>query len=321
MKKLSLFLFATLLLSYPIQARWGFFAHRLINRMSVMLLPPEMFGLFKDHIDYLTDRAVAPDERRYAVDWEAPRHYIDIDVYGDSALYHMPHQWEDAVAQYSEDTLMAYGIAPWNILTMKQRLTKAFTQQDLDKILLLAAELGHYVGDAHVPLHTTENYNGQLTNQYGIHGFWESRLPELFSEDYDFFLSPVQYVEKPLELAWQTIEESHLALDSVLFYEKMLSQQLGDDRKFGYETRNGINVQTYTPDFSKAYHLQLKGQVERRMRCAIQCTANLWYTCWIDAGQPSLEELRKNQRNLQLQMAEDEERQQWKHIQPHGRVH
>ena len=46
----------------------------------------------------------------------------------------------------------------------------------------------YYVGDAHVPLHTTENYNGKMTGQKGIHGFWESRLPEINADNYNFFV-------------------------------------------------------------------------------------------------------------------------------------
>jgi hypothetical protein len=57
---------------------WGFYAHRKINRLAVFSLPPEMIGLYKANIDYLTENAVNPDRRRYAVDGEAPRHYIDL---------------------------------------------------------------------------------------------------------------------------------------------------------------------------------------------------------------------------------------------------
>ena len=64
----------------------------------------------------------------------------------------------------------------------------AFIEKDSDKILKYSADLGHYIADAYVPLHTTENYNGQLTGQKGIHAFWESRLPELFSEDYNYLV-------------------------------------------------------------------------------------------------------------------------------------
>ena len=121
-----------------------------------------MFTFFKYHITYLTENAVNPDKRRYAIDGEAERHYIDIDMYGDSAIYKMPRNWNDAVAKYTEDTLQAYGIVPWHINSMKYRLTEAMKEQNARRILSLAADMGHYIGDAHVPLHTTVNYNGAL---------------------------------------------------------------------------------------------------------------------------------------------------------------
>ena len=303
------------------QGEWGFYAHRLINRMAVFLLPPEMFGFYKEHADYLAERAVAPDERRYAVDWEAPRHYIDIDVYGDSAIHRMPRRWKDAVEKYSEDTLMAYGTAPWNVFWMKKRLTRAMQAQDWAKVLQLSAEIGHYVGDIHVPLHTTENYNGQLSGQYGIHGFWESRLPELFSQNYDFFLQNAQYLEAPQEVAWQAVIDSHDCLEEVLGLEKALTQKHGDHEKFSYESRNGRNVKVYAYSFSEAYHQALKGQVEARMRKAIQCTADFWYTCWVDAGQPVLNSKGNPQALERLRALERQEREKWKGVNIKGRKH
>lgn len=139
---------------------WGFFAHRQINRLAVFTLPQEMITFYKHHINYITENAVNPDRRRYAVDNEAPRHYIDIDVYGDSAIYKIPRYWKDAVEQYTEDTLMAYGIVPWQINRMHYQLTDAFKIGDVHAILRVSADLGHYIADGNVPLHTTENYNG-----------------------------------------------------------------------------------------------------------------------------------------------------------------
>ncbi len=46
-----------------------------------------MFGFYKEHIEYITEHAVDPDKRRYAVDGEAPCHYIDLD--------HFYHEGED----------------------------------------------------------------------------------------------------------------------------------------------------------------------------------------------------------------------------------
>jgi hypothetical protein len=270
---------------------WGFFGHQRINRLAVYALPPPMTGFYKKHIRYITENAVNPDRRRYAVAGEAERHYIDIDVYGDSAIYKMPRRWSDAVAMYSEDTLRAYGIVPWQIESMRHQLTNAFKERNVIRILRISADLGHYIGDANVPLHTTENYNGQLSGQHGIHGFWESRLPELFSYRYDFFVGQATYIRNPLERAWQAVTQAHLALDSVLRFERELTQRMGDDKKYSYETRNNQTVKVYSREFSEAYHQMLQGQVERQMRASVKMVADFWYTCWIDAGQPDLEVL------------------------------
>jgi len=69
---------------------WGFFGHQRINRLAVFTLPPEIFKFYKLHIDYITENAVNPDQRRYAVKEEAPRHFIDLDNYSDSLRKKLP---------------------------------------------------------------------------------------------------------------------------------------------------------------------------------------------------------------------------------------
>ncbi|MDP9231108.1 MAG: zinc dependent phospholipase C family protein, partial [Bacteroidota bacterium] len=160
---------------------WGFYAHKKINYYAVFLLPPGMLVLYKPNIEFLTEHAIDPDKRRYAIPEESPRHYIDIDHYGNYPYDSLPRKWNDAIAKYSEDTLMQHGIVPWWVQTMLYRLTDAFKEKNQAKILKLSAEIGHYVADAHVPLHASSNYNGQFTAQKGIHGFWESRVPELLA--------------------------------------------------------------------------------------------------------------------------------------------
>lgn len=269
---------------------WGFFGHRKINRMAVFTLPPEMIGFYKRHIEFITEHAVDPDKRRYAVKGEAPRHFIDIDHYSEEDPFAvMPRRWNDAVAKFSEDTLMEYGVVPWWIDKMMFRLTRAFQEGNVDRILRYSADLGHYVGDAHVPLHTTENYNGQMTNQKGIHGFWESRLPELYSGEYDFLVGRAEYVQDPLERAWEVVEASHIGLDSVLTFEAQMNEEWSADRKYTMEHRGQTLMQVYSQEYSKEYHTRLGGQVERRMRAAIHTIGSMWYTAWVNAGQPDLE--------------------------------
>lgn len=292
--------------------RWGFFAHKQINRLAVFTLPPELGIFFKHHLQYVEENAVNPDMRRYAVPDEAARHYIDVDVYGDSAVYKLPRYWSAAVEAYSEDTLKAYGIVPWHIAAMKYRLTEAFKTKDVDRILRTATDLGHYIGDANVPLHTTKNYNGQFTNQRGIHGFWESRLPELFFDSYDFFVGKAEYLENPQMEAWKAVTLAHLALDSVLNFERLLNARFAPDRKYTYEEKGGASVQTYSREYATAYHDMLAGQVERRLRASIKMIGDFWYTCWIDAGQPDMYELVKSELSPGQRKALEEEAESWK---------
>lgn len=277
------------------QPKWGFYAHQQINRMAVFTLPAEMMPFFKRHIDYLTDNAVNPDRRRVAVVGEAPRHFIDLDDYPDTSATTLPRFYKDAVTRYGEDTLAAHGIVPWHIQLAKYQLTEAFRTRNTRQILRLAADLGHYIADANVPLHTTRNYNGQLSNQQGIHGFWESRLPELYSNQFEFVVGPADYVPSPQKAAWRAVFTAHAALDSVLRFERELTDEVGDTRKFGFEERNGGTTKVYSEAFSQEYHKRLRGQVERQMRASVKMVGDFWYTCWVDAGQPDMRQLARQE--------------------------
>jgi hypothetical protein len=271
---------------------WGFFAHQKINYYAVFLLPPQLLTFYKPHIGFLSEHAVDPDKRRYMIAAEGPRHYIDIDFYGAYPFETLPRAWDSAVAKFGEDTLQQHGIVPWWVQVMQRRLTTAFKEKNATAILKLSAELGHYVADAHVPLHTSSNHNGQLSGQQGIHGFWESRIPELLADtDWDFFIGKADYISAPGTFIWKRVLQSAAAADTVLTFEKEVSQRFSPDRKFAFEERNGKLVRQYSTTFSKAYNNALNGMIERRMRDAIYAVASLWYTAWIDAGQPDLSQL------------------------------
>lgn len=271
---------------------WGFFGHRLINEYAVFLLPADMLVLFKPQISFLKEHAVDPDKRRYAITAEAPRHYIDIDHYGEYPYDSLPRNWQQAVHKYGEDSLQKYGIVPWWVQTMLGRLTQAFKDKNQAQVLKYAAELGHYIADAHVPLHATKNHNGQYTDQKGIHGFWESRVPELFAEKHwDFFIGKADYIKNPGQFIWARVLESAAAVDTVLRFEKELSREFPADQKYAFEDRNGVIIKQYSTAYSMAYDARMKGMVERRMRQSIYAVASFWYTAWINAGQPDLKTL------------------------------
>jgi len=292
----SFLLILLLLLAYLPSYCWGFFAHKKINYYAVFLLPPAMLTLYKPNISFLEGHAVDPDKRRYAVPEEGSRHYLDIDHYGKYPYPALPRKWQDAVAKFGEDSLMAYGIVPWHIQVMLSRLTYAFKEKNFSKIMKNSAEIGHYIADSHVPLHANSNHNGQYTNQKGIHGFWESRVPELLADkEFNFFIGTAQYIKNPGEYAWARVLESAVASDSVLRFEKELTKQFSPDQKYSFETRNGVILRQYSTAFTIAFNKRLDGMIERRMRLSIYSIASFWYTAWVNAGQPDLQGLTNRQ--------------------------
>ncbi len=286
---------------------WGFFAHQNINRLAVFTLPPGMIRFYKSNISFITEHAVDADKRRYADTAEAPKHFIDTDRYGPAPFDSLPKKWKDASGKYSERVLNENGIVPWQIERTYYSLVQAFKARDSLRILRVSADLGHYVSDAHVPLHTTENYNGQLTGQAGIHGFWESRLPELFHHDYDFLVGPVHYLSNVLDEAWDIVKVAQSHKDSVLLIEARLNRTFASDRKYSYSERNGKVEKQYSEEYSRLYHRAMNGMVEKQMRSSILKTGSFWYSAWIDAGQPDLKNLLK--RDISLQERSDLEKE------------
>ncbi len=263
-----------------------------------------MIGFYKNNIAYLTAHAVDPDKRRYTDPLEAPRHFLDADHYGEFPFDSIPQKWNDAAVKYSADTLNKYGTVPWTIQRNYYRLVQAFKDLDSIKILKYSADLGHYIADAHVPLHMTSNYNGQLTNQIGIHAFWESRLPELFAEHYNFFTGKAIYINDPLKNAWLICRNTYSCLDSVLRIEKQLQLSFRPDQKYTFIKNNNKIIRNYSEPYANAYHDLLHGMVEKQMRASILAVGSYWFSAWVDAGQPNLSRMIKRELSEEDKMKE-----------------
>jgi hypothetical protein len=272
---------------------WGFYAHYRINRFAVFTLPKAMAGFYKSNIEYITEHAVSADKRRYVDSTEAPRHFLNADHYGKKPFAKIPQNWDDAAIKYSADTLIKYGTLPWVIQANYYRLVKAFKAHDTSAILNTSANLGHYVADAHVPLHLTQNYNGQLTNQTGIHALWESRIPGLFGSHYNYYAGKARYIEDPLKEAFKICSSSFKSVDSVLNFERALNKTFPAAKKYALVKHGGKMVKDYSVDYSRAYQKMLNGMVQRRMRSSILSVGSFWYSAWVDAGQPDLNKLIK----------------------------
>ena len=275
------------LFGYPLPIKaFGFQAHRIINRQAVYALPPELLGNFKPHVEELSARAVEPDKRAHSVPGEAQRHYIDLDIFPEWSASQYPRERSLAEKLLGDSVVKSNGVLPWHIHRMSHRLTRAFKQADKSEIIRLAAHLGHYVADACTPLHTTMHYNGRLEHQRGIHALWETRLIELFSASYRYWVAPAAYMPCTLEAAWQLVLESHDLVDSIYAAYDQVYEEKGAHKIYVHDSRGAAHMRTYSPEFCKAFHKALNGMTAQQMRRAIQAVRDFWYTAWVNAGQP-----------------------------------
>ncbi|GAB2984249.1 hypothetical protein GCM10027049_22420 [Mucilaginibacter puniceus] len=252
-----------------------------------------MAGFYKANIQFITEHAVSADKKRYVDTTEAPRHYLNADHYGKKPFIKIPQRWADAVVKYSEDSLNKQGTVPWTIQRTYYRLVNAFKAHDTLAILTASANLGHYIADAHVPLHLTQNYDGQLSNQTGIHALFETRIPELFGNSYSYYIGKARYIENPLAEAFKICRTSYSEVDSVLRMERLLNKSFPANKKIVHVKRGNRWITDYSVEYSRAYQKLLKGMVQRRMRSAILEIGSYWYSAWVDAGQPDLNKLIK----------------------------
>ncbi len=282
-------------LSFSIHPNWGFFGHKKITEMAIYTLPAGLMSFYKVNADLIIENSVAADRRRYVIEAEGPRHYIDLDEYDD--IDSIPKYWYQAIGRYGEDTLLSRGIVPWAAYLTYKQLIWAYSDKNYHRIIRYASDLAHYLSDANVPLHTTSNYDGQKTDQNGVHRFWETRLPQLFSNKYDFVVGRANYIEDPQMEIWQAIFRANSLVDSLLSIEKETTKLIGESKKFAFEDKGKRTVKVFSEKYSSAYHNAMP-KVELQMQRSIKLIGDFWFTAWVEAGQPDLLNLESRRINV-----------------------
>ncbi len=269
-----------IVLLFPLQVifPWGAKAHKLINKRAVELLPYQMQA-FKVFEGYLEEHAADADIRKKTDKSEPPKHYIDIDFYKEFLNGHMIHDKNKLISKYGDSTVTKNGILPWATLTTFNNLVDAFKEENRDKVLILASDLGHYVADGHQPMHTVMNYNGQFTGQHGVHFRYEvtmidSNLNALQNLGDS---CEVRYVKHPLSFIFNYITGANSVCD-VLF----------DADNFAYKMTGSRE----SPEYYRLMWFRTKYITKYQIAKSEEDVASLIYTAWIDAGKPNLNKLK-----------------------------
>jgi hypothetical protein len=283
MKKISLFLLV-------ICSSWGFLAHKTLQQVAMYQLPDALASYFYANQDYVVQQSIRPDVRRKDDKLEDAKHYLDMDadLFGVNFKTEIPHDFNAAVKKYTLDSLRKEGLVPWEVTRVYGRLVHAFKHELRDSVLFYAADLGHYVADAHVPLHTTKNHDGQLTGQKGMHVLWESLVPEDQLPTYVLNqVEGVNYIAKPQDFIFQILLESHAMLPTMFQAEKEVRASLGESGSFEMVEKYGRQQRYYTKAFIQAYGAKVGVSVQKRMLLASSRVASFWFSAWKDAGSPA----------------------------------
>ena len=248
---------------------WGNVGHKIINYNTILSALPEM-EFFEIWADSLEAHASDADARKSWDPDEAPKHYIDIDNYPEFiATGTIPQDFDSLVAIHGLSFVLDQGILPWAILKTADSLKTSFEINDMHKAMLLAADLGHYIGDSHMPLHITRNYNGQYTNQTGVHSRYESNLINTFQSQIVYDGDSLQYIDNLSDFVFNMIYDNYQYVDSVLYADSVANAFAGNHTSTTYYNKFW--------EIAKNFTIKLFQKTSYRLTCVI-------YTQWINSG-------------------------------------
>jgi predicted AlkP superfamily pyrophosphatase or phosphodiesterase len=260
---------------------WGFTGHRMVAAKAVRTLPDPLRRIFLANADYLIEQAITPDLQRSGP--SDPDHFLDMDAFGAYPFESISPVESENVARFGKDTT-AKGRVPWKIDEVYRSLVQAFRARDLPRVLERAGTLCHFIADAHVPLHATDNYDGQLTGQRGLHARWESDLVERNRLQLEAAVEPgaAQHMADPVALAFEVLRESYLHSLQVLAADR--------DSVTGRDLAETPEDDRYDDEYYSRLYAREASRLTARLSAAASATGSLWQTAWEEAGRPDLDE-------------------------------
>ncbi len=252
---------------------WGAPTHKVINREAVKHLPSSM-SLFLNNAQRISDSAVVADNRKSFDPTEQYKHFIDIDDYAEFKTGTLSHNIDSLIAKYGSSKVTSIGVVPWAIVSSLDSLTQTLRRGDSTKALQFAADLGHYVGDAHQPLHVTSNYDGVYTGNKGIHSRYESSMMGTYLSQIIVTQDQVHFIDKPVDFAFDYIAHGNGLVDSILRADNDAKAAAGGSTS------------------GSVYYATLWGKTGAMTKVQIQTAtvdlACLWFTAAVNAGLISL---------------------------------
>jgi hypothetical protein len=282
MRKVTLIavvLVAASLVSAPASA-WGFAGHQLIMRRAIELLPPELKPLFERYRDEVVIRVKDPDLWRNAGWEDDPNHFVDFGMkeLGDYPFTELPREYGAALEKFGAPLLTRIGKLPWREAEEFGNLRRAFEGFKRDgqyapgEVVMFSAVAAHYIQDAHQPFHASNNYDGQLTGNTGIHSRFERDLIERFESRLALQPTALKPITHARDAAFEVLLASYKLVDPIL----------------RADSESAAGKDTYDDDYYEKFFTKVRPILEERLSEAITATAGIIVGAWEQAGRPAV---------------------------------
>jgi len=272
MKKL--FFPAFLIILCLLLSSWGSKGHKKISQNFAACLPARMSFLKPVWTNFIMTHASDADNRKSQDPDESPRHYIDIDSYTEFLQTgRISMDYDSLVDVHGYNFVIGEGVLPWATRITYDSLKSCFQRRDWNRSMLFAADLGHYVGDGHMPLHITNNYNGQMTGQTGIHSRYESSLISRYEAQINYPADSAQLIPDVQKYIFDNLYNNYRFIDSLLLADTYAKTIAG-----------GTGSETYY----QTLWTKTGGFTVKLMSHASNALASLIYTAWVEAGSPMI---------------------------------
>jgi hypothetical protein len=259
---------------------WGFVGHRYIMGRAIDLLPPELKPFFTHYRDEIVARAVDPDLWRNAGWEDDPHHFINFGAreFGEFPFNDLPRDYGAALEKFGRSALNRLGMLPWRLSEEFGNLRRAlegFKRESAygpGDVVLFAPVASHYIQDAHQPLHASNNYDGQLTGNTGIHARFERDLIERFQARLTVTPAPASGTRNARDAGFAALLSSYQLVDPIL--------------KADSDAIAGKDV--YDDEYFEKFFTKVRPILEKRLAESITATASVIIGAWEAAGKPAL---------------------------------
>jgi hypothetical protein len=258
---------------------WGFAGHRYIMGQALELLPPELKPFFDRYREEIVIRAIDPDLWR-VVGWdEDPHHFLNLGAreFGPYPFAELPREYGAALEKFGIRALNRLGMLPWREAEAFGNLRRAFEGFKSESafapadLLLFTGMASHYIQDAHQPFHASNNYDGQLTGNSGIHARFERDLIERFLPRLTIHPANPTPIRNARDAAFDALLASYQLVDPILTAD----------------TEAVAGKDAYDDDYFEKFLAKVKPILEKRLADSISATAGIIIGAWEAAGKPT----------------------------------